>query len=266
MVRRVASRTLRTFLSLLPGQTRRDLFRVVYRHTDPGYRQSFEFATAEGALTNAKDNGFRPSAIIDVGAHIGDWSRMARRIFPNPPIFMLDANPENELSLLHAAGELGGKHSIHCLGAEAKNTVTFYQLSTGSSVLPELTGITANSIEIPMTTLDTVLQTENLAAPLLLKLDVQGFELEVLRGGRKTMEQAELILLELATLPYNEGAPLFAEVIAFMDQAGFAVYDFGGQFRRQSDQALFQIDVLFARKESQLRGSRKFWSEPEKEV
>lgn len=58
---------------------------------------------------------------------------------------------------------------------------------------------------------------------------------------------------------HNEGAPLFPEVVDFMRDAGFALYDFGGSYRRETDHALFQIDVVFAKKDSPLRASKKFW-------
>jgi len=187
---------------------------------------------------------------------------MAHSVFPGVPLFMVDANPENEEALSLAERAIGpsAKHFIRLLGSEVRENVTLFQLASGTSVLRELTTLEPKPIQMPMSTLDSLLEPEKLVTPLLLKLDVQGFELGVLRGGRAVLGKAELALIELATIPYNEGAPLFAEVIAFMDQAGYVVFDFGGQFRRETDQALFQIDVLFARKNSMLRSPRKFWA------
>jgi len=59
--------------------------------------------------------------------------------------------------------------------------------------------------------------------------------------------------MEASLLPYNEGAPLFTDVVAFMDKEGFVVFDFCGQMRRESDFALSQTDVAFVRRESNLR-------------
>jgi hypothetical protein len=96
-----------------------------------------------------------------------------------------------------------------------------------------------------------------------MKLDVQGFELEVLKGGGRALALSEVVILEVALLPYNDGGPLFADVVAFMNKEGFLVFDFCGQFRRESDFALFQTDVAFVRRESSLRAPRRFWlSEP----
>ena len=76
-----------------------------------------------------------------------------------------------------------------------------------------------------MTTLDSLLSEFNLQGPLLLKLDIQGFELEVLRGSRIALDFAEFVLLEVSTLNYNRGAPLVAEVLDFMNQRGFVLFD-----------------------------------------
>jgi hypothetical protein len=55
--------------------------------------------TMEGLLRNAAANGFQPTTIIDIGANVGDWSRMASAVFPSPYILMVDGNPENEVHL-----------------------------------------------------------------------------------------------------------------------------------------------------------------------
>jgi hypothetical protein len=95
--------------------------------------------------------------------------------------------------------------------------------------------------------------------PILLKADVQGYELEVLRGASETLKKVEVILLEISTLPYNIGAPLFSDVIAFLAERRFPVYDFCHVHRRQSDEAAFQVDVLFAREDSVLRSEKPFF-------
>jgi FkbM family methyltransferase len=217
-----------------------------------------------GLLENLRDNGFAPSAIIDIGANAGEWSRVASSFFASARILMFDGDPDNEPSLHNTARDIGARSEYYLglLGPEKKEAVTFYRPetgTTGSSLLPELTSFGKKAITLSMTTLDRLTDAAALQPPLLLKLDVQGFELEVLKGGRRTLGLSEVVILEASLLPYNEGAPLFAEVVAFMNQEGFAVFDFCGQLRRESDYALFQTDVAFARRESSLRAPRKFW-------
>jgi hypothetical protein len=92
---------------------------------------------------------------------------------------------------------------------------------------------------------------DRLKPPLFLKLDVQGAELDILKGGGKALSLAELIQLEVPFASYNEGAPTAAEVVAFMDSRGFVLFDVVGFVRYRDD--LLQADFLFVREESRLR-------------
>jgi FkbM family methyltransferase len=177
---------------------------------------------------------------------------------------MFDGDPDNEPSLHNTVREIGSRseYFLHLLGPEEKDAVTFYRPeagTTGSSILPELTLFEKEAFTLPMDTLDRLTDAAALQSPLLLKLDVQGFELEVLKGGSRTLRLSEVVMMEASLLPYNEGAPLFAEVVAFMNAEGFVTFDFCGQLRRQSDHVLFQTDIVFVRRESDLRAPRKFW-------
>jgi len=226
------------------------------------------FPSLPGFLEHIRENGFVPPAILDVGANAGEWSRVAASIFTSSRILMFDGDPQNKPLLHNTAKEIGIRSQYHLglLGAEKKTAVTLYRPevgTTGSSLLPELTSFGKQAITLSMDTLDSVLEGTVLSASLLMKLDVQGFELEILKGGRRTLGLSEVVILETSLLPYNAGAPLFAEVVAFMDDAGFAVFDFCGQGRRESDHVLFQTDIAFVRRESRLRTPRRFWlSEP----
>jgi len=112
---------------------------------------------------------------------------------------------------------------------------------------------------LPMKTLDSVVARRKMPGPILLKADVQGYELEVLRGANETLRNTEVILLEVSTLPYNIGAPLFSDVVAFVADRRFLIYDFCHLHRRQSDDTAFQVDVLFAREDSALRSEKRFF-------
>lgn len=214
-----------------------------------------------GLLGHLRANGFTPSAIVDVGAFVGDWARMASSVFPEAELVMIEGNPENEGTLRGVQRALGprARYYISLLGAENREDVLFYQQGSGSSAREELTSFEKRTINLRMRRLDTLLSDRQPRSPALLKLDVQGAELDVLRGGMEVLRSAEVVILEVALLPYNRGAPLCAEVVGFMDGAGYSVFDFCGQFRRESDNALFQTDIVFVRKQSHLRAPRKFW-------
>jgi FkbM family methyltransferase len=124
---------------------------------------------------------------------------------------------------------------------------------TGSSVLPENSDIPRHVVMMPVVTLDELIEAHSVVAPDFIKLDVQGYELEVLKGATKVLEHAEFVLLEVSTWQYNQGSPLLAEVVSWMEAAGFRPYDLF-DFLRRSDGVLLQVDLLFVRKTSKLFG------------
>ena len=139
--------------------------------------------------------------------------------------------------------------------------VTFFRAQgSASSLYRERSDAPMTPITVPMTTLDKILP-PSLASPLFLKLDVQGGELDVLRGAEAALKKTEVVQLEVALLPYNEGAPTPLEVFNFMDGRGFAIYDIAG-FVRPNARDLAQIDVIFVRKDSKLRPERFHFADP----
>ena len=89
--------------------------------------------------------------------------------------------------------------------------------------------------------------------PLFIKIDVQGAELDVLRGAQQTLAKTEVLQLEVPLLRYNEGAPTIEEEISFLSDHGFVIYDIAGFIRPKGH--LAQMDMLFVRRESKLRPS-----------
>ena len=236
------------------------LFGLIMRRLPLGSRLKRELLDVallqleEAAYTRLRDQGFFPKGIIDVGAHKGDWIRSVRHIFPNPPALSIEAREEQRASLSLTFSELPGvQFVIALLGSGPRSDVQFQVHGTGSSLFAERSNASRTTRQMEMRTLDDVVSADGrLRAPIFLKLDIQGAELEVLRGAEKTLLLSEIVQVEVALLNYNEGAPLAAEVVAFMDTKDFVIYDIAG-FIRPTGADLVQIDILFARKDSRLR-------------
>jgi hypothetical protein len=114
-------------------------------------------------------------------------------------------------------------------------------------------------VDLPMKRLDDVVTSHRLYGPFLMKLDVEGAELEVLKGAFNTLRMTDAICSEVSLLHYNEGAPLVFDVMQFLESAGFVLFDISGGLRRATDQAMFRADLVFVRKEHPLRKDRPFW-------
>lgn len=106
-------------------------------------------------------------------------------------------------------------------------------------------GAKANNMRT--TTLDAI---TNGRAFQLLKLDTQGAEMMVLRGATRTLEHVEVLLTEMAVVPFNVGAPTWIEMMTFVTQLGFQPYDVTEL--HYLSQKLFQIDIAFVRAGSAL--------------
>jgi len=242
---------LKNLYDCLPGSIRRIVDDERFRLGMP---------TMFGCIANLKRNGFVPNTIIDVGAYEGRWTQEVKTIYPAVPTLMVEANPDKEGLLTAVQRRLGSTVSFEraLLGATAQKDVTFYSMETGSSVMPEVTSVPRTPIRLDMQTLDEVASKAAVVGPLLVKLDVQGYELEVLRGSKGTLESTEVMVLELSLLEYNRGAPLAGRVLAEMGELGYAIYDICGQHRRAANRVLLQMDAIFVRESSPLRTSQRF--------
>lgn len=250
-------RLLKHALEAAPSSLREALLRQSVAAADEDAKFRAGQPTMWGSVQNLARAGFTPGGIVDVGANVGAWATKATTIFPDCPIHMVEAQPSLEPALIAT----GLPYSIALLGRERRPSVPFFLLGTGSSVMEEVTSFEKAKVELPMQRLDDLEPVQFLPGPLLLKLDVQGFELEVLAGAPSILDRTEVVLTEVSLLPYNKGAPLMHEVIAYLAERDFLPYDICGSLRRTSDRALFQTDMIFVRSSSALRAKRKFWDE-----
>jgi hypothetical protein len=84
---------------------------------------------------------------------------------------------------------------------------------------------------------------------------VQGYELEVLRGATETLRACEAVMSEVSLFRYTPDTPLADEVIGFLRDRGFVLYDVAGVLRRPLDDALGQMDLVFVKEDHPLRKS-----------
>ncbi len=198
-------------------------------------------------------HGYAPSCIIDVGAHEGSWTREVLKIFSNSKFIAVEALPDKKIILENAFKNKPVKVYNNLLGDSNRSGVRFYSMETGSSVLNELTSISRSEIQLEMITLDEIFQRENIQGNILLKLDVQGFELEVLKGSKSILNQVDVICMELSFLNYNEGAPLAHDVISQMHELGFYILDITNFHRKSNDFVLVQSDFVFIKSNNPIR-------------
>lgn len=202
--------------------------------------------------------GFAPVTIIDVGAYEGNWTRLVLNVFPDASVLMIEPQSTKRPRLERLCAEKPNVRLANALLGRKAGEATFYEMETGSSMFGERSNVARKETSLPVTTLNSLAGT--LPGPIFLKIDVQGAELEVLEGAGDVLQRCEVVQLEVALLPYNEGAPTFLEVVSYMDARKFVPFDISG-YSRPNGIDLAQIDMLFVRADSPLR--RTFFEFPE---
>lgn len=199
------------------------------------------------------ERGFRFSTIIDVGANVGQFSRAALGFWPNADIVAFEP-------LRSCADELDralrrhGRVEVHPVAVGREDgSIPFHphQSSLSSSALTATEAALRDyawarelpTVEVPVCRLDTVLAERSLRRPALLKLDVQGFELEVLAGAQRTLASVDAVLVEVAMERAYEGQPLFTDVHDYFVRLGWI---FAGPLdARREEGRIVELDCLY---------------------
>jgi FkbM family methyltransferase len=244
---------------ILPEKIKNSFFHLSFhlaRREFDYFAYKYGFApNMELGLIAATERGLTPKTIIDVGAYHGDWSRMARRIWPDGRIVMFEPNAEKKDLLALTASDIGASVFSELLGAEDGLSVSYNVMESGSSILSERSPLQRVVEQRHLRRLDSVIGT--IEGPTLLKIDTQGYEVEVLKGCTAVLPTIDAILLEVAVIEINEGAPLLQEVLSFVSSIGFVTYDILEIHRRPLDGALNQVDILFVRENSLLLADKR---------
>jgi len=239
--------------TILPNKIKRALFHLGFNLDKQEFeRFAYMYAKAPNmklGLIQARNLGLDCRSILDIGAYHGDWSRMAREIWTNSQLTMIEANTQKQKILKHVADEIGADLWIELLGAKDDLEVEFYVMESGSSVFEEHSPLDRKRETRTTRTLDALFPDGTFD---FIKIDVQGYELEVLDGANNLMQNCTAVLMEISTIEVNKNCPLLNEVLIYMDKKGFVAYDLMEIHRRPLDNALNQIDFMFVRKDSAL--------------
>jgi FkbM family methyltransferase len=227
-------------------------------NTGPGARQR-PIGNIASFLEDIKARGFMPRGIVDVGANRGDWSRLALSVFPETPTLMIEPQDEMEASLSQLARERPACHYVKAgAGRDEGDLIqTIWADLAGSSFLPEPD---SEKLKIgsqrgtKITTIDSLLSGPyRNFHPDLMKLDIQGFELEALAGAQTTFGETEVFILETSLFEFMPRMPITRQVISFMSDRGYELYDITEFLRRPFDGALGQVDLAFVKSRGMFR-------------
>jgi FkbM family methyltransferase len=204
----------------------------------------------EQALQRLAALGAAPKVVYDIGAFHGYWTKAARKVFPAAQYFLFEANAANTARLT----ESGERFFIAALTGEDRQEKAFYlprhAVATGASLYREQSehyaGDNVNAVSVVTRRLDSLVAEHHLPVPDLIKLDVQGAELDVLAGAGDLLSHASVLIAELSLLAHNEKAPLIADAIGGIDRLGFRCADICDVLKGPNG-ATLQVDMLFVK-------------------
>ena len=185
-----------------------------------------------------------PKRALDIGAHVGNFTKELYYQYPECQIVMIEANKNCEpyLRLLDKPYEIVALSDTN--GTAELHIENVNPIGTGSSLYKENTNwYTEGKTQTVVTKrLDDCNYFDG--APIdFIKLDVQGSELDILRGGENTIKNTTFVMAEVSLLEYNQGAPLIDAVVDKMVELGFCIVDVVDYHR--SNGIIIQLDLLF---------------------
>jgi FkbM family methyltransferase len=190
--------------------------------------------------------------VLDLGAHAGTFTFGCKKFYPNAYYYMIDGNPMTESYIENS----GIDYMIAYLSNLVKDTVVYKTkynaFNTGDSLYRENTKYYDDQSvviqPITTTTLDKIFKNEKTFD--FIKIDCQGSEIDIIKGGLEMCKRADVFLLEASIYNYNWGAPMFIELKDFMSNIGFNYTKIVSNIHHPFETSiLIQYDVLFTKRE-----------------
>ena len=208
-------------------------------------------------LSDLVKQGILPHTVIDVGANVGQFAVAAAKLFPDVRVHSFEPQPDCVSRLRKHVARLGNVTVYPFALGELEDKVTFHVNSHNhsSSILPLAAAHRAafpdarevGEISVKVATLDNVLEHVELRSPVMLKLDIQGYEAKALRGAEQTLKRVDYVVLEASFKPMYEGEPTFVEMVKLMEQFDFSLLRPIGWLADPKTAEILQMDLIFSR-------------------
>ena len=214
-----------------------------------GVAPSFEHFEILQGLNNIK-------CLVDVGANVGQFSLLCKIVHPNVAIHAFEPLKEAADTFLHVLGhETDVQLHRHAIGSKAADQyINVTARSDSSSLLaPDaqsriFPGTHAVSKEtVRVLPLQDVLSDADILSPALLKIDVQGYEGEVLKGSERLLDSFDWIYCEASFIELYLGQPLADKIISWLAARDFQLVSVQSSDARLQNGRTVQADFLFKR-------------------
>ena len=200
------------------------------------------------------------TTVLDVGTNEGQFIRTIQVLLPEVMIYGFEANPKVFQGLTKESFNTSNVKisGIACGREKSVMLMNISKFSPSSSLLGisqahvlEFPGTDIKeTVDVQVERLDTIVKTfgDNTSEKYFLKIDVQGFEMEVLEGSTGILEETVLILCEANIAPLYSNQCNLESILMFMNKHKFDLIDVGEPFRSKIDQSILYIDLVFIKK------------------
>jgi FkbM family methyltransferase len=197
--------------------------------------------------------------ILDIGANEGQFAEEIYDIFPEAKIYSFEPLAETYEKLVDNFKLKNRVYTYNIgLGEEDESKLFYLSSGTASSSLlkmgnlhknlfPHSSSITEQTVTIKK--LDNVIQGIHFQDNLLIKIDVQGAEDKVIRGGLETLSKAKIVVTEVSYTTLYEEQPLFKDIFSLLDKLDFIYFGILEQFNDPKNNVPLFSDAIFVQKE-----------------
>lgn len=218
----------------------------------------FQKTSLDHALRRLQGHQIPITTLIDVGASNGSWSKTFARYFPGRHHLLIDANEVHVPELTKACQENANWHyTVAAVGG--KNEELYFDASDplGGHLSKHIHN--ENYRPYPSTTIDDLLAQQPLPGPYMIKLDTHGVEIPILAGSANALKQTNALVIETYNFSFSDPAVPFWELCRHLFELGFRPLDAFDLLYREVDNAFWQFDLLFVRKDLPLFQDMRFF-------
>jgi FkbM family methyltransferase len=210
-------------------------------------------------LENMKMIGFSPRCIFDCGASVGYWSYDIGKLFPGSQIVAIEPNDYVYKDLVKNLSKIHPKAIIEKCALGERNGLTHLNIwdndhtkMSGSSLKEHVQGEPKIKLQVKLSTIDDICSKHGVR-PDLLKLDLQGGEIDALKGARETLKFTEVVITEFGCLPAYIDRTTPLDLMKVLYENDYCLYDIIDLIYRPYDNALTGGDFLFVKNNSPLK-------------
>lgn len=207
-----------------------------------------KFRAMSDAVETASVRHPEVKTIVDVGAALGNWTRMCLGFYPDAKFLLFEPQPVHEESLSALCGEFGDQVSWVKAAAGKEKGRIFFDVSDPLGGQASDKPYEEHNLEVEMCSIDEELERLGWEGPYMLKLDVHGFEVPILEGAEKTLRNCAVAIIECYNFPIAEGSLELHEMCDWMGERGFQCVDATSPHQMEEHGDRFWFDLVFSPK------------------